>query len=100
VNLDFLAFGLGVLVTAMFVAGTWCLIRAMGGSKSGSPVFAAMNAVVGLGLKFPAAMYVLKVAKSGGPAERNGAIAGVILVYFCSVVGASVVGVQQNRKDQ
>jgi hypothetical protein len=99
-NIDFLSFGISALVTALFVAGTWCLIRAMGDAGKGSPVSAAFNVVIGLGLKFPAAIYVLKVAKSAQAHERNGAIIGVVLVYFCSVVGASIVGARQNRKDQ
>jgi hypothetical protein len=100
VNFDFLQFGLSCLVTALFVAGTWLLIRAMGDTKSGSSVPAAFQAVLGLGLKFPAVMYVLKMAKCEVPAEKNGAIVGVVLVYFVSVVGAAIVGARQNRKDQ
>jgi hypothetical protein len=100
VNFSYVNFFISCVVTLMFIAGTWLLVRALGDSKSGSPLSSAMNAVIGLSLKFPAVIYVLKIAKSATPSDRNGAIVGVVLVYFVSVVGASIVGARQNRKDQ
>ncbi len=93
-------FILVVIATALFVAGSICLVRCLGLGSDGKALSAALFAVIGLSLKFPAVLIALKVAKTGTGAERGGAMAGVTLVYFFSVVGASIYGFRQNRKDQ
>ncbi|HLO98447.1 MAG TPA: hypothetical protein VK171_07625 [Fimbriimonas sp.] len=88
------------LASAAFVAGTWFLIRAIGSAYQKESVNSAFFLVVGLGLKFPAVILVLKFAKSSDQAQKNGAIAAVVLVYFLSVVGASIYGLRQNKSNK
>lgn len=96
----FLIFFSVFLSTAMFVGGTVLLVRALGAGSKGNSLQAAFSAVLGLGLKFPAIIVGLKIGKDGSAVERNVAMGAVVLVYFVSVVGASVYGFRQNRKDQ
>ena len=93
-------FLLVTLATALFVAGSVCLVKCLGLGSDGKALPAALFAVIGLSLKFPAVLVALNIAKTGTAAERGGAMAGVTLVYFFSVVGASIYGFRQNRKDQ
>lgn len=93
-----LPFLLTLICTSMFVGGTWCLVKALGGAKDGNPVQPALFLVIGLGLKFPAAIYVLKILLSKNDNERYSAIAAVILVYFSTVLGMTYVSLKQNKK--
>ena len=76
------------------------MICAMGSASKNAPVDAAMNFTVGLGLKFPAAIYVIKIMKTTIPAERTGAIAAICLVYFSTVVGMAIHGFRQSSKNR
>ncbi len=80
------------------MGGTWCLVKALGGTKEGNAVQSALYVVIGLGLKFPAAIYVLKILLSKNDNERYSAIAAVILVYFSTVLGMTYVSLKQNKK--
>lgn len=81
----------------MFVMGTWFLIKALGGSQKGEPVNAALYMVIGLGLKFPAAIYVLKTLMSRNVSDRGSAIAAVILVYSSTVVLMTLRSLRDNN---
>ncbi|OWU65075.1 MAG: hypothetical protein CBB60_006535 [Armatimonadetes bacterium Cent15-Ar3] len=94
------AFALVALTTTLFVLGSVCVVRCLGEGSNGNSLSAALFGVIGLALKFPAVIVTLNIAKTGADAERGGAMAAVTLVYFLSVVGASIYGLQQNRKDQ
>lgn len=74
------------------------MVCAFGAAGKGNGVAAAMNFVIGLTLKFPAAIYVLKIAKSTNSGDRTGAIAAICLVYFTTVVGMAIHGFRQNSK--
>ncbi len=83
----------------MFVTGTWCLVKAMGGASEGNQLKSAMYVVIGLGLKFPAAVYVLKILISKNLSDRSSAIAAVILVYFSTVLVMTFRSLKENKKD-
>ncbi|MBS1701868.1 MAG: hypothetical protein JST12_09425 [Armatimonadetes bacterium] len=91
-------FVISLFVTFVFVCGSWCIVRAFGEAGKANSLGAAANFAIGLGLKFPGVIYVLKIAKSTNTADVNGAIAGVCLVYFSTVVGMAVYGFRQNRR--
>lgn len=94
------SFAIVAVATALFVGGSVCLVRCLGLASDGKMLPAALFGVFGLSLKFPAVIAALKIAKTGSESERGGAMAAVTLVYFVSVVGASIYGFRQNRKDQ
>lgn len=94
------SFLLTSVATALFVGGSVCLVRCLGLASDGKMLPSALFGVIGLSLKFPAVIVALKIAKTGTQAERGGAMMAVTLVYFFSVVAASIYGLRQNRKDQ
>ncbi len=74
------------------------MICALGSASKNLPVEAALNFVIGLSLKFPAAFFVVKIIKTTNTGERDGAIAAACLVYFTTVVGLVFNGFRQNSK--
>ncbi len=92
-------FVVSIVCTTLFVMGTWFVIKALGTSKGVNPVQSAFFVVIGLALKFPAALYVLKVLLSRNVADRNGAIAAVILVYFSTVLLMTFKSLKENKID-
>jgi hypothetical protein len=92
-------FLISLLVTGLFVFGSWKMVCAFGCAGKGNAAGAMMNFVVGLGLKFPAAIYLLKIFNSPNSSDRTGAIVAICLVYFSSVVGMAIHGFRQNSKN-
>ncbi len=98
--MSLLQLGISIALTIVFVIGSWRLVCAFGEAGRGNGFGAAMNFCIGLGLKFPAVVYILKIMKSPSRADHYGAIAGVCLVYFLTVVGMAIHGFRQNNTNQ
>jgi Ca2+/Na+ antiporter len=76
-------------LTALFILGTWLLVRAVSEKAQQQRHGSLLYSVVGFGLKFPAIIFSFAVIKSKNAPAQTGAIAGIVLVYLSCVAGAA-----------